>query len=951
MRILVLLILIVSSAMGAEPRSGAYVIGDSLKTSVYLNEYAYLFEDSKSNMHFSDAMELMKSEGLKQGVPQNLSFQESTYWYIIPIKHQMQLEADYYLSIEYPLLDDVRVFIIDQASSNIRASYQLGDTYPFHDRLFDHPYFVIPLKFQPDDSAIIIFRIESSSALNVPISIAPATIFSEKFAHQSILQGIVVGVLLIMFVYNLFISIALKEGMYALLAVAFLSFMFFYVSFHGIAFHYLWPTFSKWNGISIPFFVFLTVLFFTLLVERMFSFRSTVSRYHSILIITRYFLMAQLLLVFFIPYKYSISIAISSVFFCTAIGLGFAIYAYKQGVKAARFFLLSFSLITIGVIFWALNITGILVDWHLPSVAAHLTAIVCSAIFSLALTDRINIEKKEKIDAEFKSQQYFERYKELYDSSEEAHFTVNLDGGIKSTNTAFLNIVGAKSTEELLSCSYNLFTDLFVDAGSQEKFKQLIDEPAKSGFLELEAKALSGGKVWLKVPLQSLTKTSDGHIRGSFLDVSHAKQQSNKVKFLNIYDPLTYLLNRQSIMNYLSRALLNMYPDERNHAFVIVNLDYFKNINQHLGTKVGNKVLTDVSKIMVDLFRDYDKIARISADEFAVLLQNCREKDALNILEKLKNNIKNKVRHSESKSRPLTASIGVTMLNGNEKDAETVLKLAVAACDIAKETGRDKVVFYHHCTDLIEKKNTDELVIEKIHHALQNDEFILYKQSIMPLKPSDNSERFEVLIRMKDGDELLSPGLFLPVAEAYDLIPLIDKWVIENVFKFISKTNESNSNISQININLSGKTLSDSSLLNFIVEQASKYQIQRSLVCFEITESSAIAQLSHCIELIQSLRKDGFRFALDDFGSGHTSYSYLRSLPVDSIKIDGAFIRESLTDPFDKALVKSITDISHVIGLTVVAEFVETREAVERLVELNVDYAQGYYFDKPSPLS
>ena len=237
----------------------------------------------------------------------------------------------------------------------------------------------------------------------------------------------------------------------------------------------------------------------------------------------------------------------------------------------------------------------------------------------------------------------------------------------------------------------------------------------------------------------------------------------------------------------------------------------------------------------------------------------------------------------------------------------------------------------------------------RIQKALEKNEFLLYAQTIEPLDKSDTKTHLEVLIRMRDEQgELIPPGAFIPAAERFGLMSSIDRWVVENVFKMISASKEyiakNNFNFA---INLSGQTLSDNETLSFITKQLEKHQITKGSISFEITETAAISNLSSANTFIKSLKAVGCKFALDDFGSGLSSFAYLKNLPVDFLKIDGAFVKDMVNDPIDCAMVNSINQIGHVMNLKTIAEFVENDEILEKLKEIGVDYVQGFGICKP----
>ncbi|EPJ48561.1 MAG: PAS/PAC sensor-containing diguanylate cyclase/phosphodiesterase [Osedax symbiont Rs2] len=438
-----------------------------------------------------------------------------------------------------------------------------------------------------------------------------------------------------------------------------------------------------------------------------------------------------------------------------------------------------------------------------------------------------------------------------------------------------------------------------------------------------------------------------------FRDVSSARKLSQQISWQATHDTLTGLFNR----NYFDAKLTDMVTDaregDRHHALLYLDLDQFKVVNDTCGHVAGDELLRQVSLLLSSHIRANDTLARLGGDEFGIQLLNCPAQVALRIANQTRHSIGNFRFCWEDKSFGIGVSIGLVEVNSQSESVEQVLSDADTACYAAKDNGRNQVHVYRtHASEAAVRQSEMEWVT-RIQSAIEQQRFRLYFQTITPVLCLNDSNHIEILIRMLDTDgEVISPGAFIPAAERYNLMPAIDHWVIGKVFQLI------NDNLMvliengyQFAINLSGHSLSGADTLDYICDQLTKQQIPKGMICFEITETAAISNLSSASHFIRTLKQQGCLFSLDDFGSGLSSFAYLKNLPVDYLKIDGSFVKDMATDVIDQAMVQSINQIGHVMNLKTIAEFVESEEILQCLKDIGVDYAQGYAIAKPTPLT
>lgn len=433
-----------------------------------------------------------------------------------------------------------------------------------------------------------------------------------------------------------------------------------------------------------------------------------------------------------------------------------------------------------------------------------------------------------------------------------------------------------------------------------------------------------------------------------FYDTDSSRQPDRLLAYHATRDALTGLINRREFERRLMVLLRRAREHGEHHVLAYIDLDQFKVINDTCGHGAGDRMLQQVTFLLRKSVRDSDALARLGGDEFALLLQDTTIEQAIPRLEALRNTVRDFSFSVEDRHFSVSLSIGAVPIQPTSASASQLLSEADAACYAAKEKGRNRVQFFHaDDVELSRRKGEMEWVTE-ITDALREDRFELFCQRLDPLQPHGVPRR-EILLRLRDrGGTLVAPMNFIPAAERYNLMAEVDRRVIASACRLLARYG---GDTTVYQINLSGLSLSDPGLADFIRESARENGIVPQRLCFELTETAAVASLDLALELMTELRGEGFAFSLDDFGSGLSSFTYLKKLPVAQIKINGLFVRDMLNDPLDEAMVRSVVDIGHVLGISVCAEFVESREILERLREMGVDHAQGFAVHRPEPLT
>jgi len=538
----------------------------------------------------------------------------------------------------------------------------------------------------------------------------------------------------------------------------------------------------------------------------------------------------------------------------------------------------------------------------------------------------------------------------------EGVITTDSQGLIEYMNTVAEKITGYSNEQALGQLLQNIFPisselddhaaiDPVLDVISQQK-TQNSDRHA----ILMSADQLEFAIEYTASPITDINETIIGIVL-VFRDVTSMRTMANQLGYQATHDELTGLINRREFENRLNLALQSARVDETEHTLCYFDLDQFKIVNDTCGHVAGDELLKQLSMLLKQEIRDGDTLARLGGDEFGVLYLNCSMNKAEELAERLRCVINDFKFNWNHKSFTVGVSVGIVQINmhGN---LNAILSAADTACYVAKDQGRNRI----HCY----KDNDDELLeregqvqwVHRINHALEENRFKLYYHPIYNFS-TNQCCHYEILVRLIDEDDnIISPMAFIPAAERYNLMNLVDCWIFSNTLTIIRKLFDQidNSNKPLFAINLSAQSLCDDNFLDFVKSQLKLNNIDPDLICFEITETSAIVNLTRAQHFINTLKKIGVKFSLDDFGSGLSSFAYLKNLSVDYLKIDGAFVRDIISDPIDLALVESINQVGHIMGIKTIAEYVESREIFDRLNKVGVDLAQGYYISKPAPL-
>lgn len=543
----------------------------------------------------------------------------------------------------------------------------------------------------------------------------------------------------------------------------------------------------------------------------------------------------------------------------------------------------------------------------------------------------------------------------LLDSAGEGIYGVDREGHCTFANHAAAQMLGY-SVDELLGADMHKLVH-HSDADGQPRdpalwpVRQVME--LGSGMRVRDEMLWSSGGSGFHAAYSSQPIVEDGEVRGAvvvFQDITESLDMARQLHWQASHDSLTGLANRHEFERRVD-ALLERSEGE--HCLLFLDLDQFKVVNDSCGHAAGDELLRQLGELLGRVLRRGDLLARLGGDEFGVLLADCPMSDARRIADNLRQVAEAYRLPWDGQLFAVGVSIGAVPLRAGENSLNEVLRAADAACYAAKEAGRNRIHEFAPDDAELAERQGEMRWVQRLHDAFEHDRLRLYAQPIVAVEQASGiPHHFEVLVRLLDDDgSLVSPGRFMPVAERYKLMPQLDRWVIGNCLEWLSAHPQVLQRLQMVAINLSGATVTDTEFRTYLATQIEFGQIPPEKLCFEITETTAISDLDRAAGFISELKTLGCRFALDDFGSGMSSFGYLKRLPVDYVKIDGSFVRDMCNDPIDRAMVKSINEIGHVMGKQTVAEFVEDEAVIDALRELGVDYAQGYGIAAPAPLA
>lgn len=868
---------------------------------------------------------------------------EESLWTHFTIKHIDNLPASYSLTIGNPSLNIVDVFILDD-KNRILQSFLVGAKRDISSRPFNHRNFVLPLNLESGQDIDVFVRITDDGPMVFSIDLWRN---SELIAHeqkQLAFIGVLSGALAILMCYFLITYILLRSPIRFWFAIANASLLLLLLNIDGIINQII----SLGSYISSATTCIIALLIITAAkVSHAMLFKVPVYwRFVS-------YVLSVLLLVsafVFNPYWQiiaSIGLAGAAVLLQVLLAL---LFHNRDNSMPNRLFALGWLVSSAtALVDVALYLSGVLLEVDLDLV---LTSIIIVGVLLIAVA----IEAHEQVtaDAQHQTQQdaitNLRQFYDLFRNSAEGLYTSSIDGKLITTNPAMCALFGYQNEQQMLAEVKDTSEFYAKESDRELLLGQIYEEGAVLG-KEIKGKRKDGSEFWFSISGQMREENGEKFLFGSIFDITEKKQSSISLEYLATHDSLTGVYNRREFEYQLQTSLQKAALQNTDLTLLYMDLDQFKVVNDTCGHKAGDVLIKQLSQQLNNVVNKKGLLARLGGDEFGVLLEDESAQTAFVLANQLLNIVQEFKFIWDNRIFSLGVSIGLVPWTKQVNTPEQLLSMADAACYMAKEQGRNQIHTYSPEDKNMQRYESELEWVTHINDALREDKFELYYQHYRPLSKLANGHHYELLLRLgNDNGKIIPPASFLPSAERYNLTAKLDRWVVENFFKWLSDKQEHKDKLVQANINLSGHSLADKELKLFVLNAFEKYNIPYHKICFEITESMAILKMDETLKFISTFHQLGCTFALDDFGSGFSSYSYLKNLPVNYVKIDGSFVKDLLVDNIDMAMVCSINDVAKAMGMETVAEFVESKEIMVELGKIGVDFAQGFGVAMPAPL-
>ncbi|WP_232359725.1 EAL domain-containing protein [Paraneptunicella aestuarii] len=865
-------------------------------------------------------------------------------WGNVKIKNHNAPSSRYTFVIGNPNLDFVDIYMLD-AQGRILQSVMTGSKRPLGNRPFVFREFVIAFDFHPQEEVEFYFRIKEDGPLVFTTTLWKSTALIAKEQLNLTFIGVFTGALAVLACYFLVTYVLLLSPVRFWFAVSNMIFVLLFLNVEGI----LGQLTGQTAIMSTTTTVLLALAIFC-------AAKVSHAMLHKVPTLWRYatYFGAIVMLIGSALLNTYWQIELSAVIGALVVLIHlFLAIRYRNPFNSLPNKIYAAGWATISTVvflytYWFLQGSLLTTSDNLQLSTLMMMGVLLIGV-SVEAHEKVLIHNKQEEQSNAISD--LRRFYDFYRNSAEGLFTANYDGQLITVNPAMCKLFGYADEYTMLQHVASV-RNLFAN---QQELSLLLEQLAKEeNAIGREIRGLrhDNNEFWLSISVQLCEDGGKHLLFGSVVDITERKQTHISLAYLATHDPLTGVYNRRHFETELTDAMSDLCQSGGDMTLLYLDLDKFKAVNDTCGHKAGDMLLKELAQKLYSQVGSKGLLGRMGGDEFAILLTGNNAQLAESLAAELMQLIQLHRFVWENRPFSLGASIGLVNYHSGISSPEQMLSMADSACYVAKEQGRNQIHCYSSDDEHMQRYEMELNWLSHINEALEVGNFVLYFQPYQPLRKVAEGYHYELLLRIRDehGNVTL-PGSFLPAAERYKLIAKIDRWVIENYFKWLSQHPEHMQELVRCNINLSGQSLADNELKLFILDAFERYQIPYNKICFEITESMAIVRLEDTLAFMATFHEKGCKFALDDFGVGFSSYEYLKKLPVDLVKIDGSFVKNILNDAIDMAMVRSMRDVALAMGMETVAEYVESTDVMVELGKIGVDYAQGYGVAEPRPLN
>ena len=907
-------------------------------TAINLNPYSE-FHVANEDLLLSDVQQITQWQSYQEftRIPN-----DSVLWMRFEINNNSSSNHLLTLISGSVFVDQVDAFLLDEQGRIVQSARLQSETYKTN--YISRKGFKMNLISRAESTFTVYVRVQDDGHTLIPLELWQTDVYAEEYSVRLILLGAMSGGLSLLATYFLLTYILRNAPARFWFCVFSASALTTMLSAEGIlpSLFMLPSMTAELTALSLVITLFAAIKITRIIFEPM----------SDIWLRAHYFLLLGPLIGIFLLsdfYQFVGLMIFALIFFVSKI---IATFVYRKAIdkrSAAIYFSgwIALSLVGLLELMSFFNSTG-----HLSYTAPYPFAFICLGVMLIGVAI---ISREQSIQANSSSYQgekiaKLQQYNDLFQHAAEGLYTATPNGDFIHVNPAVCSLFGYPDSANFIEKKPNL-SHFFTDSRDAELL--LGELSIQQTVLGKEVKGIrsDGSEFWFSISCQLKKVNGETLHFGSLFDITERRLHQINLQYLNTHDQLTGLFNRRYFLQLMNERIANSKENTEKFALLYLDVDQFKVINDTCGHSAGDIFIKELSHELFDVVSDNYPFARLSADQFGLLVGFETGHD----LKELATKLLAKVRAFEFKwdrhTFSQSMSIGIAPYDDSIPSAEELLSFADTACLIAKEGGRDKIHIYSPEMSMHSSYKRDLFWVNEVKTALKDNKLELFYQHYRPLNKTETKEYYEILVRLRTQDnDLVAPEFFMPSSEKANISNKIDKVVVSSYFKWLSSNRQHIEKLGKANINLSGMSLSDDDFKYFLLHAFEKYQIPHHKICFEITETMAIIKMKHAVEFMNEFKKLGCTFALDDFGSGFSSYSYLKHLPVDFVKIDGNFIRDILNDPIDLAMVTSIRDVAEAMKIKTVAEFVESREIMVQLGKLGVDFAQGFCIAKPEPL-